>query len=154
MFKTNREFLEAVIAETANADIKAFALASIDKLDTKNANRKSSKAALDKIAENDVIKAAILDILTVSGSVMSAAQLTAAVTDKGIKAADGKDYSTQKISSLATQLADEGELDVDEKFKPEKGKGACKGYSIAEVDEPEFEGEDGEDVPTEDTSAE
>jgi hypothetical protein len=150
MFKTNREFLEAVIAETANEDIKAFALASIDKLDTKNANRKSSKAALDKIAENDAIKAVILDILTASATVMSAGQLAVAVADKGVKDKDGNAYSTNKISALAGQLADEGELDVDEKFKPEKGKGAVKGYSIAEVDEPEFEGEDGEDVPTED----
>lgn len=149
MFKTNREFLEAVIAETANEDIKAFALASIDKLDTKNANRKSSKAALDKIAENDAIKTVILDILTAAGTVMSAGQLAVAVADKGVKDKDGNAYSTSKISSLAGQLADEGELEVDAKFKPEKGKGTVKGYSIAEVDEPEFEGEDGEDVPTE-----
>lgn len=149
MFKTNREFLEAVIAETANEDIKAFALSSIEKLDTKNANRKSSKAALAKIAENDAIKAVILDILTATGTVMSAGQLAVAIADKGIKDAEGNAYSTSKISALAGQLADEGELDVDEKFKPEKGKGAVKGYSIAEVDEPEFEGEDGEDVPVE-----
>jgi hypothetical protein len=117
---TAREFYTAVIAlanvPTALSD---YAKSAIAKLDEKNANRKVSKSALAHKAENDDVKGAILAALS-DGKVWVAATLSAKV---GV--------STQKISALTRQLADDGKIVVsDVKIQ---GKGKVKGYALADT---------------------
>ena len=111
--KTNRDFLTLVSNGTINDEVKAFAKEQIAKLDEKNEKRKVSKSALAHKSENDGFKAAILATLA-DGKVWVAATLAAKL---GV--------STQKISALAKQLADNGEIVVsDVKIQ---GKGKVKG---------------------------
>ena len=106
-------------------DTSTNAIAALDK---KNADRKVSKSALAHKSENDGFKTAILAALA-DGKVWVAATLAAKL---GV--------STQKISALAKQLADNGEIVVsDVKIQ---GKGKVKGYALpAPADEVEDESE-------------
>lgn len=141
IFKTNREFLNAVIKADVSKDITEFAKAQIAALDKKNANRKVSKSALAHKAENDGVKSAIL------------AQL---VADKPTIASDlatAVGVSTQKISALAKQLVEDGFITVCDVKVPKKGK--VKGYTLVASDDvadgdtaedSEDIAEDGEDI--------
>lgn len=133
-FKTEREFLEAIVNGNFGDNFTEFATKRIKAINDKNEKRKTSAAVQKKNAENDGIKAAILAALA-NGETL---------TGKALAEICG--VSTQKISALCTQLADIGEIEVSE--VKETGKAKVKGYALAEV-EPEFEGEDGEDVPVE-----
>lgn len=126
--KTNRDFLTLVSNGTINDEVKAFAKEQIAKLDEKNEKRKVSKSALAHKSENDGFKNAILAALA-DGKVWVAATLAAKL---GV--------STQKVSALAKQLADNGEIVVsDVKIQ---GKGKVKGYALpAPADEVEDESE-------------
>lgn len=128
-FKTEREFLNAVIKAEVSDAITEFAKGRIAALDKKNEQRKVSKSALAHKAENEDFKNAILAALA-DGKVWVAATLAAKL---GV--------STQKISALAKQLADNGEIVVsDVKIQ---GKGKVKGYALPtpSADEVEDEGE-------------
>lgn len=126
-FKTEREFLTAIVKGDFGTEFTDFAKARIAALDKKNAQRKVSKSAMAHKAENDGFKSAIL------------AALADGTTKKASDLATALNVSTQKISALAKQLVDCGAITVaDVKVK---GKGTVKGYTLATAD-----GEDGEDI--------
>ena len=108
---TKREFMEMVIAESANEEIKAFAKAEIEKMEARNAKRREapSKSAI----ANEPIKAEIVKVLTHEPMTASAV-------------AEQVGISTQKASALLRQI--EG-LEVTE--VKVKGKGKVKGYYFA-----------------------
>lgn len=116
-FKTEREFLTAIVNGEFKPEFVEFAKGRIAALDKKNADRKVSKSALAHKAENDNIKTAILATL-VADKPTIAADLAAAV---GV--------STQKISALARQLVESGAITVCDVSV--KGKGKVKGYTLA-----------------------
>ena len=116
-FKTEREFLTAIVKGDFGTEFTDFAKARIAALDKKNADRKVSKSALAHKAENDNFKSAILAAL-VADKFTIASDLAAAV---GV--------STQKISALARQLVESGAVIVTD--VPVKGKGKVKGYALA-----------------------
>ena len=119
-FKTEREFLTAIVNGEFKPEFVEFAKGRIAALDKKNADRKVSKSALAHKAENDNIKGAILAVL-VADKFTVAADLAAAV---GV--------STQKVSALARQLVESGDIVVTD--VPIKGKGKVKGYALKPLD--------------------
>ena len=121
-FKTEREFLTAIVKGDFGTEFTDFAKARIAALDKKNAQRKVSKSALAHKAENDDIKTAILAVL-VADKFTVTADLAAAV---GI--------STQKASALARQLVESGAVIVTDVSV--KGKGKVKGYALAPAETP------------------
>ena len=123
-FKTEREFLNAVINANVSDAITEFAKGRIAALDKKNEQRKVSKSALAHKAENEDFKNAIL---AADGKVWVAATL-----------ADKLGVSTQKISALAKQLVDSKQIVASEVKIPNKGK--VKGYALPTT-ESEGEGE-------------
>ena len=108
---TKREFLNAVIAETQNTELASFAVAELEKLDTRNAKR-SERPSKTQIANEPIIKA-IRDILTDEPMIAS-------------KIAELCEISTQKASALVKKV--DGVQCVDVKVK---GKGTQKGYFLA-----------------------
>ena len=62
-FKTEREFLTAIVNGEFKPEFVEFAKGRIAALDKKNADRKVSKSALAHKAENDNLKGAILAVL-------------------------------------------------------------------------------------------
>lgn len=116
-FKTEREFLTAIVNGDFKPEFVEFAKGRIAALDKKNADRKVSKSALAHKAENDNLKGAILAVL-VADKPTIASDLAAAV---GV--------STQKVSALARQLVETGAVTVCD--VPVKGKGKVKGYALA-----------------------
>ena len=116
---TSREFFNAVIEGNITDEIKDFAKSQIEKLDSKNAKRKTTDSKTQK--ENKAIKTSLLANME---------------KDKGYTASEvaGMEIegitSTQKASALLRQLVEEGKL-VSEEVKV-KGKGKVKGYKLAE----------------------
>ena len=108
---TNREFYTAVIADTQNEELKAFATEAIAKLDERNAKRASKPSAKQK--ENEPIVKAISEVLTSEPMLAS-------------KIAELCEISTQKASALVKKV--EGVQSVDVKVK---GKGTQKDYFLA-----------------------
>lgn len=107
---TKREFFEAVMAlENVDAELVLFAEQEIEKMNERNAKRKStpSKTAI----ANEPIKAQIVEVLTETPQ--SASEIAEKV---GI--------STQKCSALLRQIEN---LTVTE--LKVKGKGKVKGYA-------------------------
>jgi hypothetical protein len=127
-FKTEREFLTAIVKGDFGTEFTDFAKARIAALDKKNAQRKVSKSAMAHKAENDSFKSAIL------------AALADGTTKKASDLATALNVSTQKISALAKQLADSGAITVSD--VKVKGKGTVKGYTLVIAED----GEDGEDI--------
>jgi hypothetical protein len=107
---TKREFLEMVIAESANEEITGFAHAEIEKMNARNAKRSAtpSKTAV----ANEPIKARIVEVLT--SEPKTASEIAKAV-----------EVSTQKCSALLRQI--DGLTVTEVKVK---GKGKVKGYSL------------------------
>jgi biotin operon repressor len=138
-FKTEREFLNAVIKAEVSDAITEFAKGRIAALDKKNEQRKVSKSALAHKAENDNFKSAILAALA-DGQIHIASELSEIL---GV--------STQKVSALARQLAEDGTIEVDD--VPIKGKGKVKGYSIPSDDDIIVDEEE-DDTPEEDGAPE
>lgn len=115
---TSREFFNAVIEGNITDEIKDFAKSQIEKLDNKNAKRKSTDSKTQK--ENKAIKTSLLATME-KDKVYTASEVAGTV--------DGIN-STQKASALLRQLVEEGKL-VSEEVKI-KGKGKVKGYRLAE----------------------
>ena len=107
---TQREFLNAVIAETKNADLAKFAVESLEKLDARNAKRASTPSK-SQIANEPIVKA-IAEILTEEPKLASEIASTLKI-------------STQKASALVKKV--DGVKVTDVKVK---GKGVQKGYSL------------------------
>lgn len=108
---TKREFLNAVIEQVADAELKLYAEKELTKMDERNAKRSHtpSKTAI----ANEPIKAQIKSILTDEPHTASEIANTVGI-------------STQKASALLRQI--DG-LNVTE-IKV-KGKGKVKGYALA-----------------------
>lgn len=116
---TSREFFNAVIEGNITDEIKDFAKSQIEKLDNKNAKRKTTDSKTQK--ENKAIKTSLL--ATMEKDKVYTASEVAGMEIEGIT-------STQKASALLRQLVEEGKL-VSEEVKV-KGKGKVKGYRLAE----------------------
>ena len=111
---TNREFYNAVIAETENKELAEFAVNALEKLDARNAKRASKPSK--KSLENEPIKASIADFLA-DGSHLAS------------EIASGCKISTSKASALCRQMVADGVLTVED--VKVKGKGTQKSYSLA-----------------------
>ena len=107
---TNREFFNAVIAETTNAEIASHAVAELEKLDARNA-RRSARPSKTQIANEPLIKA-IAEILT------SEPQTASEIATK-------VEISVNKASALLRQI--DGLTVTEVKVK---GKGKVKGYAL------------------------
>ena len=114
--KTQRDFLEVIIRTVESQEIVDFAKDEIQKLDKRNAKRRSSQTAKQK--ENEAIKEKILESL-------SAKEITLASD-----VAKEQKISTQKASALLRQLAID-ELVAQEDVKV-KSRGVLKGYKLIE----------------------
>ena len=113
---TKREALNAIINETANEEVKAWATAEIEKMDHANEARRNKVSK--KAAENAPIIEAIKGIL-------GAEPKTATM----LIAEAGVELKPQAIPSLLKGLVAAGTIEkVDVKIK---GKGTQKGYRIA-----------------------
>ena len=105
---TNREFYEAVANNEANsAEVIEKAKAEIEKLDSRNLNRKPTA----KQKENEALKVAILDYLVDDGRAHTSAEIAVEM-----------EVTTNKVSALCTQLFKEGKIDRIEKKIPKEGK--------------------------------
>lgn len=113
---TKREFLEQVITETQNIELRAFAMKEIEKLNERNAKRSSTETKTQ--IENKEHKVKILDFL--KGKDFTSASAI------GL----GCEISTNKASALCRQLVEDNQLIVTE-IKSEK-KGKVKGYKLVE----------------------
>ena len=112
---TNREFFTAVSSGIINDEVIAHATSAIKKMDTVNANRKSTPSKTS--IANGPIKTAIVALLQENGAMVASAI--------GI----GLNISTSKASALCRQLVDDNVLTVED--VKVKGKGSVKQYSIA-----------------------
>ena len=108
---TKREFLNAVIAETANADLAEFAVTELEKLDARNAKRaeKPSKKSVENAPIIEAIKAVLTDEPQTASTIAARVEI-----------------SVQKASALLRQI--DGLTITDVKVK---GKGTQKGYALA-----------------------
>lgn len=116
---TSREFFNAVIEGNITDEIKDFAKSQIEKLDSKNAKRKSTDSKTQ--TANKAIKTSLLFIME-KDKIYTASEV-AGMEIEGIT-------STQKASALLRQLVETGKL-TSEEVKV-KGKGKVKGYKLAE----------------------
>ena len=116
---TSREFFNAVIEGNISDEIKDFAKSQIEKLDSKNAKRKSTDSKTQK--ENKAIKETLLATME-KDKVYTASEISG-MEIEGIT-------STQKASALLRQMVETGTL-TSEDVKV-KGKGKVKGYRLAE----------------------
>ena len=114
--KNEREFLNAVIANTITAEVIAYATEGIAKLDARNEKRKATLTKAQK--ENEPIAQAILDALTATPSGMLGVDLATAIGQ-----------TTQKTNGVAGNLVKEGKV-VKTKVKV-KGKGELTHYALA-----------------------
>ena len=112
---TNREFYTAISEGKLTDEIKEFAVASLEKLDARNATRNSkpSKTQL----ENAPIKEALLKYLSENDGQFTEGDLGAAL-----------DITHNKAGALARQLVAEGKVTSAEVKLPKVGK--RKVYSI------------------------
>jgi hypothetical protein len=106
-----REFFNAVIADTQNAEIAEFAVNALQKMDERNAKRSASPSKTQ--IENAPLIARIAKILTSEPMLASDIASTLGI-------------SVNKASALAKKV--EGVVVTDVKVK---GKGVRKAYSIA-----------------------
>lgn len=115
---TQREALNAVIAETQNADLAKWAVKELEKVDARNAKRAEQNSK--KAAENLPLKRELFGLLTSEPA--TAATLGAAT---GV--------STSKASSMLRQMVEDEEefatVCVTDVKVPKKGK--QKGYYVA-----------------------
>lgn len=113
---TQREFFNAIINGTINADVQAFATSALAKIDEKNEKRRTTLNKNQKA--NEVI---ISDITTLfndnSAMIYTAKQI-----------AEKFEISTQKASALLRQMVNNNVLTVAD-IKDEK-KNKVKGYSL------------------------
>lgn len=112
---TMRVFLENVIGGNLTDEVKEFAQDRLEKLDERNANRKVSKAELEKQAKDAQLRMVILSLME-AGRPYKAGDLVEAVNGA---VESEKIISVNKIGSQLKKLAEGGELTVD------KSSGAC-----------------------------
>lgn len=106
---TNRDFYTAISNGMMNDEVKAFAVAAIEKLDARNTARKSKPS---KTAEaNAPIKEALFNYLSENGGKFTESDLGTVL-----------EVSHNKAGSLARQLVAEGKIQVTEVKIPKVGK--------------------------------
>lgn len=114
---TNREFFNAILANSISPEVLSFAAEQIKKLDERNAKRSSIPSKIQK--ENQPIIEKIREIFMNNEN--NDYMLSSEVAEKvGI--------SVQKASALLRQMVENGELKAEEIKVPKKGK--QKGYKI------------------------
>lgn len=130
---TNREFFVA-ISKCADlpADLREHAEAQLAKLDAANAKRAETQSKKSK--ENEPIKVAISNLLTIKGA-MTSPDIAVALNEQGVTNTDGEPISTSKASSMCRQMVNDGLLTVTEIKVPKKGK--MKQYAVASTDDAE-----------------
>ena len=129
--KNEREFLNAVIANTITAEVIAYATEGIAKLDARNEKRKATLTKAQK--ENEPIAQAIIEALANGGML-------------GVDLATAIGQTTQKTNGVAGNLVKEGKV-VKTKVKV-KGKGELTHYALA----PTATAEVAEDTATEEVA--
>ena len=112
--KTRRDFLEVIVEQVEIKEIVNFAKDEIQKLDKRNAKRRSSKTAKQK--ENDAIKDQILEVLDSKEFLLS--------SDVALKL----HLTSQKASALLQQLAKDKKI-MANLFKV-TGRGLLTGYKL------------------------
>lgn len=110
---TMRQFFEAVVEGKITPSIVEKAKAEIAKMDATNAKR--SEKAKAKSAENEPIKSAIYEFVSVNGT-KTTTEIAVAI-----------DQSVSKTSAMCRQMVDEGRLTASEVAV--KGKGKHKAYT-------------------------
>ena len=113
-----RDFLNAVIAETQNAELAEYAVTELQKMDVRNAKR--SETPSKRAIANEPIKAEIVEWLNALAGVDGPKTASEIAEEIGI--------STQKASALCRQLVADGKISVGE--VKVKGKGKQKCYSL------------------------
>lgn len=113
--------IDLMIDGSINPEIIEFAKESVTKLDNKNANRKDSKATLEKRAEDELKMEILLNAMQ-SGTTYSSAMLTEMVQE------DLPEIKQSKVTALLKKLAENGKISTVQGFKPAKGKSKCTGY--------------------------
>lgn len=121
---TYREFYEMVkVGGSVTEEMEKFAMECIEKLDKKNATRRSSESKTEK--ENKPLRAEILAFLKEN---MEKVFITADIAKQF-------GHSSQKASSLLRRLVSDGLIEqTDVKVK---GKGTVKGYFAVASEEEE-----------------
>ena len=131
--KNEREFLNAVIANTITAEVIAYATEGIAKLDARNEKRKATLTKAQK--ENEPIANAIMEAL--ANGAMISTELATAIGQ-----------TVNKTNGVAGVLWKEGKL-TKAKVKV-KGKGEQTQYALAvEVSAEDTDTEDTEEVTAE-----
>ena len=92
---TQREFYEQFLALAENEEQREFCRTKIAQLDAK----KSNKGLTAEQKVNEELKVHITDEILADGKVMTQGSIT-----KELNAITGKEYSTQKVGALITQL--------------------------------------------------
>ena len=114
---TKREFFTAIAnLETASAELRQFAVESIEKLDKQNLARNSKPSKVQ--IENAPLVSAIVELLADSETPILSTEI-----------ANALEISTSKATGLLGNLAKEGKV-VKTDIKV-KGKGVQKGWSLA-----------------------
>ena len=113
---TKRDFFTKVAEMVEDVEIRDFAKEQIKLLDDTNRRRKSTPAELKRLAENDKLKNAIVELLSADNQL-----LTSDIAEK-------LDISTSKASALCLQLVKDGRATSVEVKVPSVGK--RKGYLL------------------------
>ena len=112
---TQREFLNKVIEANVNDELTAYATSALDKLNERNAKRKTSMTPSQKA--NAEIMPKITDFVREQEGAVLASTV-----------AEHFDFSTQKASGLLNLLVKDGTLTATEVKVPKKGK--RKAYTV------------------------
>lgn len=117
---TKREFLQMVIADTTNAEIKAYAEAEIQKMD--EANKKKASHLTETQKENIVLLEKIETYMQSQEDFLSAGEIGSVF-----------EISVQKASALLRKLEKDGKVEVADVKRKSGSKGSMrkvKGYKI------------------------
>lgn len=112
---TQREFYTAIANGTINEEVQTFAASAIEKMDKRNATRRSKPTKSQR--ENEETKAKILDFMGDKEHVLAS------------EVAAEFGFSTQKASGLMKLLVDDGRVTAFEVKVPKQGK--RKAYTLA-----------------------
>lgn len=112
---TNREFYQAVINANVNAELTDFAADAIEKLDKRNATRKSKPTKSQ--AENENFKADIIEFLTGKEDFTLCSAIAAHFN-----------VTSQKATGVLALMVKDGTVEVADVKVPKQGK--RKGYRL------------------------
>lgn len=111
---TMRVFLENVIGGNLTDEVKEFAQGRLTALDEKNANRKVSKAQLEKQAKDAELRTRILNLMEV-GKEYKASDVLALILAEWTETDER--FSVNKIGAQLKKLAEGPEVAVDKSGK-------------------------------------